>query len=319
VKSLICCAVVLAAVVSIPRVHAENIAARVNGVPITETQVREFADRLPRPDDATADTPDARRQEALQSLIDNQVLIQQAKAENIEASPEEVEQQFVEIKGRYQTAEAFQQALEANHATEAALRAEIVEGLVTQKLVDRHVSVTLPPDAAARYYKEHSSDFEHPAAVRVSHIFFHAPAGTDMKRLQQRAKQVLARLRKGEDFDKLAKELSEDTRTASRGGDLGYVARDDVVKPFADAAFKLKPGQVGGPVQTEFGLHIIKVTEKRQAGLAPLADLKEEIEGALEEEERDNAEHAYLDDLKKKAKIEIVEQQKAASQTSGAP
>lgn len=285
-----------------------SVAARVNGVAITNKQVDKLAQRMAAVQGASSD---AARQEALQSLIDIELLAQQAKADKIEAPTAEVDQRLNELKGRYPTPEGFKQALAANHATEAELRSDLTRTVLVQKVLDKHVTVALPADAVEAFYKANPDKFQHPAEVRVSHIFFAAPPEGDPA-VQQRAADALARIKKGEDFATLAKELSEDPESKNKGGDLGFVAPDGVVKEIADAAFALKPGEVSGVVQTKFGYHIIKVTEARPAGVTPLADVKTELQSFLEDQERDKQQQAYVEGLKKQAKIEIVEPKSAS-------
>lgn len=311
-KTFISAATVLAVLCAPVSLRAEDVAARVNGVTITEAQVRELSERIASVEGGTAD---AQREQALQSLIDMEILAQQAKAEKVEASKQDLDQQFDQIKSQYQTAEAFQQALASNKATEELLRKEISTGLTVQKLVDSHVTVKLPPDAAEKYYKEHPDEFQQPPEVRASHILFRTKPDSDKDVAKRRAEETLARLKKGEDFGKLAKELSEDPGSAQNDGDLGFFAHDAMVGPFADTAFALKKGELSGVVETQYGFHIIKVTDTRAAGLMPFADAKDDIVNELDEQERDKAEHAYLDELKKHAKIEIVAPKKADAPT----
>jgi peptidyl-prolyl cis-trans isomerase C len=282
---------------------AADIAARVNGAPITETQVKDLTERIANSNPHGAP---ASREEALQSLIDMEVLSQQAKREHVEPPAAEVDQQLDQIKEHYPSPDAFQQALSANHTTETALRQEIAKNLAVQKLLDEHVAVKLPAGAAAAFYKANPDKFQHPAEVRASHILFRVGAGGDTAAAKKKAEAALQRLKKGEDFAKLARELSEDPGSAKQGGDLGFFPREAMVKPFADAAFGLKKGEMSGLVQTQFGFHIIKVTDTRAAGLTPLADVQARVEKYLDAQERAKRERAYVDALKKKAKIEVV-------------
>ena len=149
---------------------------------------------------AQGGSPDAAKQDALQSLIDIEVITQQAKADKIEAPTAEVDQHLIELKGRYPTPEAFQQALAANHATEAELRSDLARTALVQKVLDHHVTVTLAPDAAEQFYKANPDKFQHGAEVRVSHILFAAPPDGDSSAAKQHATAALARIKKGEDF-----------------------------------------------------------------------------------------------------------------------
>lgn len=305
------CFVLLATLGGASRVLADDatVLARVNGIAITTAQVDRLVQQMAGPgaQGSAPPSPEALHQEALQSLIDIEVLTQQARAEKIEVPPSDVDQHLNQIKGRYPTAEAFQESLTTYHATEEDLRREVAASLLMQKLVEHHVTVKLPPHAAEQFYKENPDKFQHPAEIRASHILFRVAAGGDADAVKKRAEDTLGRIKKGEDFAKLAKDLSEDPGSASRGGDLGFFSRDSVVPQFADAAFSLQKDQLSNVVQTQFGFHIIKVTDSRGPGLVPLADAKEQIEGFLEGQERDKQEHAYLDQLKKTAKIEVVE------------
>jgi peptidyl-prolyl cis-trans isomerase D len=113
-------------------------------------------------------------------------------------------------------------------------------------------------------YAERRSQFEQPERRRVSHVLIRVPTvgGSEAEdRARARAEEALTRIKGGADFAQVAREVSEDTATAPRGGELGSVARGELVKPFEDLAFSLKPGEVGGPVRTAFGYHVIKLID----------------------------------------------------------
>src|SRR5207244_3645628 len=122
----------------------------------------------------------------------------------------------------------------------------------------RKVSVTLPPGAVENYYATNIENFKHPEEVRASHILFRVPPDRDRSAVKKRADETLKRIQKGEEFEAVAQELSQDPESIQNNGDLGYIRRDEMPKKFTDAAFKLKPGQVSGVVETDFGFHIIK-------------------------------------------------------------
>lgn len=129
-----------------------------------------------------------------------------------------------------------------------------------------------------KYYNEHKDEFEE---VRASHILISTDAGgggdendeKDKKPLskeeaRKKAESILERVRKGEDFAKLATENSDDPGSKTKGGDLDFFAKGAMVKPFDDVAFALKPGEVSDIVETEFGYHIIKVAERKAADIS---------------------------------------------------
>jgi peptidyl-prolyl cis-trans isomerase D len=136
-------------------------------------------------------------------------------------------------------------------------------------------------DAVKAYYDEHSDDrFTAPEEVRARHILIKLPPAADEKAraaARTKADDVLAKVKKGADFAKLAQDVSEDPGTASKGGDLGLFSRGHMVPAFDAAAFALEPGAVSEVVETPFGFHIIKVEEKLPGGQKPLDAVRDEI------------------------------------------
>ena len=136
-------------------------------------------------------------------------------------------------------------------------------------------------------YEIYRDKYSHPEQVKAGHILLRFPAeATDEQKaeIKARAEEVLKRAKAGEDFAALAKETSEDTNTAEKGGELGWFDRSQMVKSFADAAFGLEKGAISDLVETEYGWHIIKVEDHRDAGYIPLDEVKAEITEQLKKE-----------------------------------
>jgi peptidyl-prolyl cis-trans isomerase C len=116
--------------------------------------------------------------------------------------------------------------------------------------------------------------------VHARHILFRATAGDDKasKEAEDKVKAVIVRLNKGEDFAKLATELTEDTSGKANGGDLGYFSKEQMVPEFSDTAFGLENGKISGPVKTQFGWHVIKVEDKRTKPQPKFEEVKPQIE-----------------------------------------
>ena len=131
------------------------------------------------------------------------------------------------------------------------------------------------------YYDQNSSRYASDEQRRASHILILSKtdaSDADKAAAKSKAEAVLAKVRKAPaDFAKLAKENSQDPGSAAKGGDLGFFSKDKMVKPFAEAAFKLKKGEVSDLVQSEFGYHIIQLTDTRAAAVRPLSEVKTEI------------------------------------------
>ena len=119
----------------------------------------------------------------------------------------------------------------------------------------------MTPEAARKLYDETVKSVPAEQEVRARHILVEN---------EEDAKKAAARVKGGEDFAKVAGELSKDPGSKTDGGDLGFFTKDRMVEPFAEAAFKLEPGQISDPVKSQFGWHVIKVEEKRNKPAAVL-------------------------------------------------
>jgi len=140
----------------------------------------------------------------------------------------------------------------------------------------------------AQYYEQHKEEFRQEEQVRARHILFKIAqqAGAEEEaRVRGEAETTLQRIQAGEDFAALASQLSEDPVSAQQGGDLGFFKRGEMVKPFEEMAFGLKPGVVSDPVRTDFGYHLIKVEEMQEAGYEPVEAVRAELRTRLAREE----------------------------------
>jgi peptidyl-prolyl cis-trans isomerase D len=138
-------------------------------------------------------------------------------------------------------------------------------------------------------YKANPAAFQKEKRVRARHILVKADSNGQDAAAQQKAQQILERARKGEDFAKLARETSQDERSREQGGDLGEFGRGVMAKPFEDAAFALKAGEVGGPVRTQFGYHVIKVEGVEESGGGSLDEARPAVARKLLSDERATA------------------------------
>jgi peptidyl-prolyl cis-trans isomerase D len=140
-----------------------------------------------------------------------------------------------------------------------------------------------------RFYDENAGRFDQPKRVRARHVLARAATDADADAAKRRIEAAAERVKKGEDFAKVAGELSEDETTKGRGGDLGFVTENLVEKPFADAAFALEPGKVSDPVRTSTGWHLVQVDEVVPAKKVSKEDARPEIARELLVQDRAQA------------------------------
>ena len=182
---------------------------------------------------------------------------------------------------------AFQQRL--NHVRDKLLLEEYL-------LVEARKSTT--PEAIAKLYQDTIKALPPEDEVHARHILVET---------EDQAKDIIARIGKGEDFGKLSVELSKDPGSGKQGGDLGWFTRDRMVPEFAEVAFKTAVGQISAPVKTQFGWHVLKVQEKRPHQPPKLEEVKDQIAQYLERK----AQQDIILGLRAKAKIERLDQETA--------
>jgi peptidyl-prolyl cis-trans isomerase D len=166
---------------------------------------------------------------------------------------------------------AHYEANKAGYSTEESVDIEYIELVDT----DLTAAVEVTEEALQAYYEEERERFETEEQRRARHILF--TAGGDDALAEQRAEAAMERLAAGEDFEALARELSEDGGTREQGGDLGWVPRGLLVGPFEEALFAMEAGDVEGPVQTDFGFHIIRLDELRAGEARSFEEVRDEL------------------------------------------
>jgi len=172
-------------------------------------------------------------------------------------------------------------------------------GFLVNKLREKVVSdVTVSDQEAKEYYNNNQQQFKTAAQKKVSHILFDKEA---------KAKEVLNKIKNGAGFAEMAKKHSTGP-TAENGGDLGYITANEqgLDKTFRDAAMKLSVGEVSSePVKTQFGYHLIKVTDSREAGVREFEEVKSQIKSQLKSKKQNQAFQEYVQGLREEAEIDI--------------
>lgn len=243
---------------------AQNkVLAKVNGEAITEADVDMAAE------DVGSEYPNLTAQGiknlTLDFLIEMKVVAQKAKAEKVDQSDD------------------FKRRM-----------AYVQQRVMMQQLLLGEAKKVASDAALKKYYDEQIGQIKPVEEVRARHILVEG---------EEDAKKIAARVKGGEDFAKIAKEISKDPGSGAEGGDLGFFTRDRMVPEFAEAAFAMKPGEISNPVKSQFGFHVIKVEERRQKPAPTFDQVKDRIAQAL----AGKAQTEYLQKLRSEAKIEKTE------------
>ncbi|MBL9153074.1 MAG: peptidylprolyl isomerase [Verrucomicrobiales bacterium] len=294
----------------------QKVLLTVDGTPITEGDVRDlFVARFARqfqqmPPEQQQMLQPQLEERIMSELISKTLLLNAANKDGYKASTEDVDKSLKEIAANLPEGATIEQFATSAGMTVDKVRQQIGDDMKIRQLIDKVTGeVAKPEDAEVKkYFDEHPDEFKQAEAVHASHILVSTQGITDEAELAKKkaaAEGLRAQLieKKGENFADLAKAHS-DCPSKAQGGDLGEFGRGQMVPEFEKAAFAQEIGAVGEMVQTQFGWHIIKVTEKKEAKQLAYADVKTELTENIHDERKGEKIQTYLQDLRGKAKIE---------------
>ncbi len=258
-----------APIVTLPALaQQDKVVARVDGMTITERDLANATEDLA---DRLAQLPDDRkRDELVNFLVDLKLGAKAAASAKIADTPE------------------F-----------ASRLAYMREKLLLDEYISREAKKAVTPEAAKKLFDDTLKTMSPEEEAHARHILVED---------EPKAKEVAERLKKGEDFSKVAAELSKDPGSGKEGGDLGWFTKERMVPEFADAAFKLQKGQISEPVKSQFGWHVIRLEDKRTKPLPKFEEVKPQIDQYLERK----AQQDIVLALREKAKVERLDKPAAA-------
>ncbi|HET6283250.1 MAG TPA: peptidylprolyl isomerase [Polyangia bacterium] len=294
----------------------EKIAAVVGDSVILASEVEEkaapmLADvaRLPEPGKRETRAA-ALRHEVLERLIDDELILQQAVDLKLTITSEQVDSSIAEIKRQNNIDDdQLREALKAQGMSMPSYRADLKRQLLRFRVINIAVGsrVTISDEDVKSYYDRHMKTGSN-TQVRASHIFIAIPENADPSVVadkQAQANKVLARAKAGEDFAKMAKELSDDPATRGEGGDLGFFGKDMLPKAIEEMVFAMKVGEIRGPVRADRGFHVIKLVDRRTKDAKPLDEVRDDVRMQLRQKEMERQTKSYLTELRKKTLVDI--------------
>lgn len=249
---------------------------------LTATQSYTDADYLAQFKESK-DNDDKIKQEVISYMIDNEVVYQQAQKDKIKVTDDEVNQKYSQIEKMLDTNQEYKKLLDDAGVDEDYLKETIKKDLAVQKYRENfEQDLKVTDKEVEKYYKEHKDEFKEESVeayhILVSTLDDNNKTVDDSKKeeLKSKAESLLKEIKNGGDFEKIAKENSDDKSSGKKGGYLGYFIKDSKNAQFTKEAFKLENGQVSSVFETPFGYEIVKVTNKKTEQKS-LEDSREEI------------------------------------------
>ena len=271
------------------------------------------------------------RDKVIHELIVKSLIDEEIKKRGIKITKEDIETEMKSIIEKVGSKDELNRTLKERGISNSEFTEDLKTQIRIKKLINSINKVTISDSDAEKYYKTNISKFKHGEQVRASHILISADTLQTIREIKAqnkdieanelnkkveehlasqkaKAQAVLAEVKANPNkFEQIASEKSDDKGSAIRGGELGFFPREQMVPEFSKAAFSMKPNTISDLVKTNYGYHIIKVTDRVEAGTTPFIKVKEEIKFYLETQEQIKILKNLTDGLLKTAKIEYLD------------
>ena len=256
--------------------------------------------------------PAEQKSGAYRMILDDMIVdkLLSKRAADVKVPDEDVIATFKRVTANLGSDEEIKAQIEKSGQTVDKVKENIRSSLRQQQWVDAQIKdKTEVTDADAEdFFNKHPEQFQAPERVRASHILLAVKQDAlpeTVTKKQKEAEAIAARVKKGEDFTTLAKQLSEDPSAKENGGDLNFFAKEQMVPEFSEVAFKMKKDEVSDPVRSQFGYHIIKVTDRKQPEAMSLDQAKPRLLAFLKQQKKQAEVEKLVREIREKADVKI--------------
>ncbi|MBI4352935.1 MAG: peptidylprolyl isomerase [Candidatus Omnitrophica bacterium] len=245
------------------------------------------------------------RQEFLNKLIEDKLVLSEAKRKQVIVKDEEVDEMLGEVREKFPNREVFLKAISEQGLTEKKLWNRFRDQLLMQKLVAYEVKskVSVSPGDTAEYYKTHEKDFAQGDRVKLQHILIRVGSRSE-EEAKAFIESLAAKWKEGKPFEELAKTYSEGAE-AKEGGEMGWVERGQLLGEIDEKVFALNEGEATPPIRSSLGYHVFKVAARQKFSVKPLSEVRDVIQDLLFKEKLRVRLESWISQLKKNAYISI--------------
>ena len=293
-----------------------EIVARVNGTEIKRKEldaaVRALAAQMARRGRQISPGDTAQVQhDVLEEIVGRELLLQEGSKHTPADVDQKTQAQIETVKKQLGGEERFKETLTDTGITPEEYGKRVHNNVIVQdaiqQIVDKEVKMT--PEEVRSFYDKNPDQFRQPETVRASHILIRvAPGASDEVKKQKRAQIDAARalVKSGEKFADVARKVSEDPGSAANGGDLDFFPRGAMVPEFDTVAFSLKTNELSDVITTQFGYHILLVTDRKPTQMIPFDEVKDRLGELLKQRKGNDVVRDHVAELRKTAKVEIL-------------
>jgi peptidyl-prolyl cis-trans isomerase SurA len=245
------------------------------------------------------------REEFLNKVIEDKLILSEAKRRQVVVKDLEVDQMLSEVRNKFPNREFFLKSIQEQGLTEKKLWNRFYDQMMMQKLVNFEVrsKVSVSPGEISEYYKAHPEAFAQGDRVRLRHILIRESSRSE-EEAKTFADSLVAQIRTGRPFEELAKTYSEGAE-AKEGGEMGWMEKGQLMGEIDEKVFALDSGEVSDPIHSSLGYHIFQVVERQKFSVKPLEEVRDEVQDILFKEKLSKRLEVWIQNLKKNAYISI--------------
>ena len=286
-----------------------DVVAKVNDTEIKKADLLRRAEMVKSqlsPTDVGADF----YQRVLADMIGAELLYQSVEKKGLMPTEQEVEAELQSQKGRFGAEEEFQKALTAQGMTIEGLRRQLKKEMGIENFIQKQLAsqVTVTDQEKRKFFEENQAQMKHPLQFRAAHILIRVdPKATPEQKAEakKKASAIRSMVEAGQDFADLAKRNSDDPGSKDKGGELPWMGQGQTVPAFETAALALSPGGLSDVVETQFGYHVIRLLEKREAGTSSFEEVQDRIGEFLQRRGVQQRIQTEVDSLRSQGKVEV--------------